>query len=610
MKTTKNFLYIIVIAVCFSTANSCSNFLDEVNHSTQSTEALYATRTGYEGLIIGCYASLKNFYNSRDYFSISHLGTDLGTFNRNDGPNTLNSYNTQFDASNGSVSSVWGNLFTGLKNFNAAIGRSGDVITTGPDRMEPDLLAQRVAEVKVLRALYMFEIVRNWGQAPLIIVEYMQPVLSYDRYNTAEEFYIQILDDLSDANLNLLPWRQTGVNYGRVSRATGKHIRALVYLTRGYQSFGTQQDFTNAFVDATDVYNNSGHELLDDYMQVHRRANQRNDEILFSIGYTNAANYNTCVWHQFYLFPYREGFVGLRQAAHYSNDWGTVMPTKWAYMQFDWMKDRRASVTFMSPLNGDPATSTDGTDWGQNFFRANNAVAGSFAEGDKCLYFPVPTDPDYKTWTNEDKAAQLETANPFRVLNYPTGDPTDMAPTSVGNDYFRMAYQSTNAASRAWNPVWKFKDSGNTTWHAGGDGTGTRNINVFRLAETCLIAAEAAVMLQNNANALTWINRTRERAAFNAPETGLPLFTGTVTLNDILDERGLELLGEVSRWSDLQRTGLLAERVLKYNWDTGNIGTTLLTQETFNNKFKLRPIPLGWINSLENGHLLGNNPGW
>jgi len=305
---------------------------------------------------------------------------------------------------------------------------------------------------------------------------------------------------------------------------------------------------------------------------------------------------------------YSQGFPGLAMSADYSNHEGP-MPTKWAYMQYDWLKDRRASVTFMSPLNANPATSTDGTRFGQNFFETNAVVAGSFALGDTCYYFPVPTDVRYKFWTQEDKDAQLATNHPYRVFNYPTADPTDMSPGGVGNDYFRQTYQHANSATRAWNPIWKFKDA-NTRWDSGGAGSGTRNIYIFRLAETCLIAAEAAVKLNNNTDALTWINRVRNRAAFNAPEAGLPSYTGTVTLDHILDERGMELIGEVSRWSDLQRTGLLVDRVLKYNWDTKNVGTTLLTQESFNNKFKLRPIPLGWLNSFENGHELGNNPGW
>ena len=35
-----------------------------------------------------------------------------------------------------------------------------------------------------------------------------------------------------------------------------------------------------------------------------------------------------------------------------------------------------------------------------------------------------------------------------------------------------------------------------------------------------------------------------------------------------------------------------------------------VSQFSFESKFKLRPIPLQWLNSLSNGHELGNNPGW
>ena len=136
---------------------------------------------------------------------------------------------------------------------------------------------------------------------------------------------------------------------------------------------------------------------------------------------------------------------------------------------------------------------------------------------------------------------------------------------------------------------------------------------MFRLAETYLIAAEAAVKNNDNPNALFYINKVRERAAKNAPETGLSLYAGTVTLDDVLDERAMELFAEVPRWNDLQRTRKLAERVLKYNWDTNNIAggiPTQLTTETFLSKYIRRPIPLTWLNALSNGQELGNNPGW
>ena len=100
----------------------------------------------------------------------------------------------------------------------------------------------------------------------------------------------------------------------------------------------------------------------------------------------------------------------------------------------------------------------------------------------------------------------------------------------------------------------------------------------------------------------------------NTPESGLQEYAGTVTVDNVLDERALELYGEAPRWNDLQRTGKLAERVLKYNWDvtkiTGGLIQTQLNETTFKSKYKLRPIPVTWLNTLSNGQELGNNPGW
>lgn len=72
---------------------------------------------------------------------------------------------------------------------------------------------------------------------------------------------------------------------------------------------------------------------------------------------------------------------------------------------------------------------------------------------------------------------------------------------------------------------------------------------IMRMAEVYLIAAEADIYLNGGANAAGYINKVRERAGAN------PL-TGSITVRDILDERGRELCGEYCRFYDLKRTGM------------------------------------------------------
>lgn len=591
----KGMLGLLIITL----ATSCKkDFLDEVNYSSQSSEEYFSTKSGYESLVIGCYSNLRTIYNSKDYQNVTELGTDLVTQSYPGAVNPLNQYTVTLDANQGSISSYWNMLFNALKNVNAAIDRAPNVITKDedPDGIDTAILNRRVGEAKALRALYLFQIVRNWGKGPLMISEPMAPTTEA-AISDAPAFYAQILKDLGDA-ISVLPKKPTGADYGRMSSSAAKHLRALVYLTRGYQSYADANDFTNSYNDAVDVINNSGYALQSDFLQVHRQANETNNEILFTVGFSTTANNNINSWPKWYLFPYREGWAGLSKSSIYSNDDVFGMPTKIAYLMYDWQNDRRAEVTFMSPVNGNPSTSIDGTNRGKNWFQCTSAVAGKFALGDTVIYFPVPTDGKYKQWTDADR-----TKVKYVVYNYPTGDPSDW----TSDDYYKNAYQSTNSTTRAWLPVWKFKDA-NTVYNENGASSGTRDIYLFRLAETYLIAAEAAVKKGDNANALFYLNKIRARAE-KVP--GSLQKTGTVTLDDILDERGLELYGEVPRWNDLQRTGKLVERVLKYNWDvthiTGGVQTQLTAGST---KFYLRPLPLAWINSLSNQNEVTQNPGW
>lgn len=596
----KNIIAESMLFLAFIVGAASCDFLDEVNYSGQSSDEFYATAEGYESLVNGVYSQLRNIYNKKDYIMLSQMGTDLCTQNNTSTVSPLNQYTVTYTANQGEVYGHWKSLYTALKNTNAAIDRAANVITTETDALEgmdPEVLKKRVAEMKGVRALILFEIVRNWGQAPLMTSEPQGPEKTAI-LNQPNEFYDQILLDLKDA-IGILPNKYDAKNFGRMSAAAAKHLRSLVYLTRGYESFANTDDFKLAFEDAEDLITNSGYALLPQYRDVHKRSNQLNDEILFSIGYEDAANNNNSIWAKFYTFPYREGWQGLVLADKYSNDDATVVPTKYAYLVFDWSgADERTAVTFMGGLNKDAATSTDGTTNGRNFFSATARVDGKYEIGDTVIYFPTPLDENYKYYTDAEKAAKN-----YTIYNFPQGAPDDF---TTLDEYWRLAYQTSNSNTRAYLPVWKFKD--NKTYAPTGDqGTSTRDIFIFRLAETYLIAAEAAVKRNDNANALKYINLLRGRSN----PTGL--YSGIITLDDILDERAIELFGEVSRWNDLQRMRKLAERTLKYNYDIINITggiPTQLSEATFNSKYNRRPLPLEWLNLLSNGKELGNNPGW
>lgn len=94
----------------------------------------------------------------------------------------------------------------------------------------------------------------------------------------------------------------------------------------------------------------------------------------------------------------------------------------------------------------------------------------------------------------------------------------------------------------------------------------SNNYSMMRYAEVLLIAAEAAVELGDNASATMYINEVRARARMGGetqtgagrtvtvPPSAVPAdITGTVTVNDVLEERRFELAFEGKRWYDIAR---------------------------------------------------------
>lgn len=84
-----------------------------------------------------------------------------------------------------------------------------------------------------------------------------------------------------------------------------------------------------------------------------------------------------------------------------------------------------------------------------------------------------------------------------------------------------------------------------------------KDVIVYRLAETYIIGAEAALMLGDQEKAKKYYNKTWMRA-------GNDEFTGTLSMKDIIDEQARELALEGDRWYFLKRLGILVEQVKNY----------------------------------------------
>ena len=91
------------------------------------------------------------------------------------------------------------------------------------------------------------------------------------------------------------------------------------------------------------------------------------------------------------------------------------------------------------------------------------------------------------------------------------------------------------------------------------------NLRLYRFAETLLNAAELLLQTGGSAGeAAQYVTRVRERAGLQG--------VASVTVNDIIEERHLEFVGEGKRYFDLVRSGLAATTLVpdKYGYRTNS----------------------------------------
>jgi len=132
------------------------------------------------------------------------------------------------------------------------------------------------------------------------------------------------------------------------------------------------------------------------------------------------------------------------------------------------------------------------------------------------------------------------------------------------------------------------------------------NYQMMRFAEVLLIAAEAAIELGNTSEADQFINMVRERArrgdGTGAP-SAVPADISGASIDDVLEERRLELAFEQKRWYDIVRRKLGGEVFGSGGFEIEQQGT----QNFDSSRDYLLPIPPLEISNNPN---LTQNPGY
>ncbi|WP_432713537.1 RagB/SusD family nutrient uptake outer membrane protein [Pedobacter sp.] len=547
---------ILLLFMLFATLTGCKKFLEEENKSNIVSDDYYATADGYEKLVNSTYSSLRTVYSSPYVFC---AGTDMYVEGRDAQPAGISEYQN-LTADNAEVQTFYTNTYKAIQLANTALYFNDITASTAN-------LPLRKGEVKFLRAYYYFLLVQSFGGVSLVTDRFTTPVEEFKR-NTAAETYDFIIKEMTEA-LALVP--ETSADFGRVTKKAIRHFLAKVHLTRGYETFGTAQDFTAAAAFAEEAI--GGKTLTNTFENVFLPGNEKNEEILFSIQFDAASlpSATTGGNTQAAFFGPYQGGSGATLGYPYRSY--TLVPTMYTFNVFN-ENDARFDATFMINLY-------------QRYYDYYDKSADRANLTIRYYYKPA-----WDTTTDAAWRAQ---------------DPTHRATTTIIP--YGPVWQAgrTTALDNATPTVKKFDDPKSQF----GGATSTRDLFLARLSETYLIAAEAYFKAGNTATAAARINEVRRRAAKPGKVTEMTITPANVTLDFILDERARELVGEYHRWFDLKRTGTLMARTklynrdIKTNWFDKGIDPFLGA----GGQFKiLRPIPSRALDLNAGG--FAQNPGY
>src|SRR5690606_37511837 len=152
----KKFLAIAIIALATG-LSSCEKFLEEQNKSGLTEDAFYRTEQGMISVVNASYTGLRTWYGKEFPLALTETGTDLFLRGGDNKANQISDYTVDLNGGQTNIGDAWTNLYRSLNVCNTALARL-------PESVLDDASKQRYdAEVRFLRAQYLFLIVETWG---------------------------------------------------------------------------------------------------------------------------------------------------------------------------------------------------------------------------------------------------------------------------------------------------------------------------------------------------------------------------------------------------------------------------------------------------------------
>ncbi|WP_452222699.1 RagB/SusD family nutrient uptake outer membrane protein [Lacinutrix chionoecetis] len=267
MKT--NIKYILLLLISVVTVISCSDDFVDVESQNESSENYFNSEEDYQNALIGAYDLLQSTYLNVMLGEIASDNTLAGGESATDVPGIQQIDDMIHTPSNAQLRSIWGWMFAGVNRANYILEFQDKTDFSGKENV--------LAQARFLRAYYYFELVKWFGDVPLIVDERF---LFGDQFEVdrtpKEQVYAQMEIDLIYA-IDNLPYVQSQT--GRITKGSAQALLGKIYLY--------QNKFGASAIVLEDLINFGPHDLISDYTTLFENDNENTVESVFEVQYTD-----------------------------------------------------------------------------------------------------------------------------------------------------------------------------------------------------------------------------------------------------------------------------------------------------------------------------------
>lgn len=577
--------YKILITACIAlvTFSGCYD-LDRHPYDQVGEGTFWKNETQINQGMMGVYAALREDNAFGLKFAIDNISDmGIGYDNQGYGPVLLGTYTGRTEL----IKKSWKSLYDGVMRSNLAIRKISENTEVAVEKKN-----QYIAEAKLLRAIFYFQLYNLYGGVPLYD-ETINQSTDYNTLlrarNTAQETVDFILKDLTEViEGEALPVKWEVANTGRATLGAAYALRGKVYLyTKDYAK--ASQDFEEVMNDPRGK--GYGYKLYDSYADLFKPGGDESSEMILAIQNSGGVGADYGMPMTFYM--------GTRST--FGSCWNNVMPSVKLVDEYELKDGKKFNWNELIPgfttgtaVKDETFVSTLTTDGKavDKYAKNRDILLSMYQNRDPRMTATVLLPyTKYNGWVSN-KAKECE----FVVAR-------NVAPNE-SNGFVRI-----NGSYTESYVFRKFVAEGNMNGGINNRSHTPINFPLIRLADVYLLYAECQNELGKQTIAIEYINKVRQRPSVNMPAINSgPAWLKASSKEEVFDrlqhERAIELAAEGHRWDDLRRWNLA--KTLIPGDVYGFTGKRLMTKD-FTDRDMLWPIPGEEMDINPN---LVNNPGW